>query len=96
MGTMKTITGKYAALLNGRLHRALDSLPPGMRLWLVLAAFSLFAAFSLYLTVTAFAEFGKGKGGVMEIRHIGSPDLPVQKSDNLYNNVYGSEKRKEE
>ena len=58
-------------------------------------AFALFASLSLYMTATAITGFGGGNGAT-EMRHIEKLDLPVQESDNLYNNVYGNEKRTEE
>lgn len=54
-----------------------------------------FASLSLYMTATAITGFGGGNGAT-EMRHIEKLDLPVQESDNLYNNVYGNEKRTEE
>lgn len=95
MGKMNILTGKCAAVLREKLHRRLDALSPKARLATVAVMSAAFAAGCLYMTATAIAGFGKGNG-TMEIRHIENLNLPVQESDNLYNNVYGNEKRTEE
>lgn len=95
MGKMNILTGKCAAVLREKLHRRLDALPPKARLATVAVMSAAFAAGCLYMSATAIAGFGKGNG-TMEIRHIENLNLPVQESDNLYNNVYGNEKRTEE
>lgn len=95
MGKMNILTGKCAVVLREKLHRRLDALSPKARLATVAVMSAAFAAGCLYMTATAIAGFGKGNG-TMEIRHIENLNLPVQESDNLYNNVYGNEKRTEE
>lgn len=95
MGKMNILTGKYAAVLREKLHRRLDALPPKARLATVAVMSAAFAAGCLYMTATAIAGFGKSEKE-LEIRHIENLNLPVQESDNLYNNVYGNEKRTEE
>lgn len=95
MGKMNILTGKCAAVLREKLHRRLDALPPKARLATVAVMSAAFAACCLYMTATAIAGFGKSEKE-LEIRHIENLNLPVQESDNLYNNVYGNEKRTEE
>lgn len=95
MGKMNILTGKCAAVLREKLHRRLDALPPKARLATVAVMSAAFAAGCLYMTATAIAGFGKSEKE-LEIRHIENLNLPVQESDNLYNNVYGNEKRTEE
>ena len=95
MGKMNIMTGKCAAVLRDKLHRRLDALPPKARLAVIAGIFVPFAAGCLYTTATAIAGFGKSEKE-LEIRHIENLNLPVQESDNLYNNVYGNEKRTEE
>ena len=95
MGKMNILTGKYAAVLREKLHRRLDALSPKARLATVAVMSAAFAAGCLYTTATAIADFGKSEKE-LEIRHIENLNLPVQESDNLYNNVYGNEKRTEE
>ncbi len=95
MGKMNILTGKCAAVLREKLHRRLDALSPKARLAVIAGMLVLFAAGCLYTTATAIAGFGK-REKALEIRHIGNLNLPMQESDNLYNNVYGNEKRTEE
>lgn len=95
MEKMNILTGKCAAVLREKLHRRLDALPPKARLATVAVMSAAFAACCLYMTATAIAGFGKSEKE-LEIRHIENLNLPVQESDNLYNNVYGNEKRTEE
>lgn len=95
MGKMNILTGKCAAVLREKLHRRLDALSPRARLATVAVMSAAFAAGCLYMTATAIAGFGKSEKE-LEIRHIENLNLPVQESDNLYNNVYGNEKRTEE
>lgn len=95
MGKMNILTGKCAAVLREKLHRRLDALSPKARLAMVAVMSAAFAAGCLYMTATAIAGFGKSEKE-LEIRHIENLNLPVQESDNLYNNVYGNEKRTEE
>ena len=95
MGKMKILIEKCATCLKGELRGKLEALPPKARLGIVPTAFALFASLSLYMTATAITGFGGGNGAT-EMRHIEKLDLPVQESDNLYNNVYGNEKRTEE
>ena len=95
MGKMNILTGKCAAVLRDKLHRRLDALPPKARLATVAVMSAAFAAGCLYMTATAIAGFGKSEKE-LEIRHIENLNLPVQENDNLYNNVYGNEKRTEE
>ena len=90
MGKMNIMTGKCAAVLRDKLHRRLDALSPKARLAVIAGMFVPFAAGCLYTTATAIADFGKSE------KELENWNLPVQESDNLYNNVYGNEKRTEE
>lgn len=95
MGKMKILIEKCATSLKGELRGKLEALPPKARLAVITGMLVLFAAGCLYTTATAIAGFGKGEKA-LEIRHIENLNLPMQESDNLYNNVYGNEKRTEE
>ena len=95
MGKVRIIIEKCATRFRTELRRKLDTLPPKARLATVAVMSAAFAAGCLYMTATAITGFGGGNGAT-EMRHIEKLDLPVQESDNLYNNVYGNEKRTEE
>ncbi len=95
MGKTRIIIEKCATRFRTELHGILDTLPPKARLAVIAGMLVLFAAGCLYTTATAIAGFGK-REKALEIRHIGILNLPMQESDNLYNNVYGNEKRTEE
>lgn len=95
MGKMRMIIEKCATRFRTELRGKLDALPPKARLAVIAGMLVPFAAGCLYTTATAIAGFGKSENE-LEIRHIENLDLPVQESDNLYNNVYGNEKRTEE
>lgn len=95
MGKVRIIIEKCATRFRTELRRKLDTLPPKARLAVIAGMFVPFAAGCLYTTATAIADFGKSEKE-LEIRHIENLNLPVQESDNLYNNVYGNEKRTEE
>ena len=95
MGKMRIIIEKCATRFRTELRGKLDALPPKARLAVIAGMFVPFAAGCLYTTATAIADFGKSEKE-LEIRHIENLNLPVQESDNLYNNVYGNEKRTEE
>ncbi len=88
MGKVRIIIEKCATRFRTELRRKLDTLPPKARLATVAVMSAAFAAGCLYMTATAIAGFGKGNG-TMEIRHMKKPELPVQESMKLYNNVYG-------
>ena len=94
MGKMKNLIEKWTTRFKEELRGKLDALPPKARLGIVLTAFAACAVLCLYMTTTAIAGFGKGNGA-MEMRHIEKPDLPVQDSMNLYNNMYGKGTEKE-
>lgn len=95
MGKMRIIIEKCTTRFRTELRRRLDALSPKARLAVIAGMFVPFAAGCLYTTATAIADFGKSEKE-LEIRHIENLNLPVQESDNLYNNVYGNEKRTEE
>ena len=95
MGKTRIIIEKCATRFRTELHGKLDTLPPKARLAVIAGMLVPFAAGCLYTTATAIAGFGKSEKA-LEIRHIGNLNLPVQENDNLYNNVYGNEKRTEE
>lgn len=95
MEKMRMIIEKCATRFRTELRGKLDALPPKARLAVIAGMLVPFAAGCLYTTATAIAGFGKGEKALV-IRHIENLSLPVQESDNLYNNVYGNEKRTEE
>lgn len=95
MGKVRIIIEKCATRFRTELRRKLDTLPPKARLAVIAGMLVPFAAGCIHTTATAIAGFGKSEKA-LEIRHIGNLNLPVQESDNLYNNVYGNEKRTEE
>lgn len=88
MGKTRIIIEKCATRFRTELHGILDTLPPKARLAVIAGMLVPFAAGCLYTTATAIAGFGK-ENGTMKMRHIEKPDLPVQESMKLYNNVYG-------
>lgn len=94
MGKVRIIIEKCATRFRTELRRKLDTLPPKARLATVAVMSAAFAAGCLYMTATAIAGFGE-RGGTMKMRHIEKPDLPVQESMKLYNNVYGKGTEKE-
>ncbi|MCD8318771.1 MAG: TraL conjugative transposon family protein [Paraprevotella sp.] len=77
MGKMKILIENCAAGFRTELRGMLDALPPKARLAVVAGMFAAFAAGCLYMTATAVAGFGKGRG-TMEIRHMEKPDLPQE------------------
>ena len=95
MGKTRIIIEKCATRFKTELREKLDTLPPKARLAVIAGMLVPFAAGCLYMTATAITGFGKGEKALV-IRHIENLNLPVQESDNLYNNVYGNEKRTEE
>ena len=54
--------------MKGRLRDRLDSLPPRVRLKVVLVMFGLFALCSLYIIGSAIINFGNGKEGVSKLK----------------------------
>ena len=68
---IKTIQEKVNGM-KGRLRDRLDSLPPRVRLKVVLVMFGLFALCSLYMIGSAIINFGNGKTS-----NIGTCQLPV-------------------
>ena len=65
--------------MKGRLRDRLDSLPPRVRLKVVLVMFGLFALCSLYMIGSAIINFGNGKTSNIEVEHIESVKLPTDK-----------------
>ena len=68
---IKTIQEKVNGM-KGRLRGRLDSLPPRVRLKVVLVMFGLFALCSLYMIGSAIINFGNGKTSNIEVEHIES------------------------
>ena len=68
---IKTIQEKVNGM-KGRLRDRLDSLPPRVRLKVVLVMFGLFALCSLYMIGSAIINFGNGKTSNIEVEHIES------------------------
>ena len=75
--------------LEVKTRRKLEALPPKVRLAVAVTVLAAFAGGCLYVTVTAVAGFGRGRGSVMEIRHIGKPSVPAENRMNLYDEFYG-------
>ncbi len=84
--------GKYIADFKSRLQKRLETLSSKARLRLVLTVFVMFALLCLYMIAASVVNFGKGKNGAIQIRHIEKLDLPKQESMNLYNDMYGKGK----
>ena len=63
----------------------LDSLPPRVRLKVVLVMFGLFALCSLYMIGSAIINFGNGKTSNIEVEHIESVKLPTDKGQQVTN-----------
>ena len=68
--------------MKGRLRDRLDSLPPRVRLKVVLV---LFALCSLYMIGSAIINFGNGKTSNIEVEHIESVKLPTDKGQQVTN-----------
>ena len=78
--------------MKGRLRDRLDSLPPRVRLKVVLVMFGLFALCSLYINSvkdcyagSAIINFGNGKTSNIEVEHIESVKLPTDKGQQVTN-----------
>lgn len=69
--------------MKGRLRDRLDSLPPRVRLKVVLVMFGLFALCSLYMIGSAIINFGNGKTSNIEVEHIKSVKLPTDKGQQV-------------
>jgi len=80
----KTIQEKVNGM-KGRLRDRLDSLPPRVRLKVVLVMFGLFALCSLYMIGSAIINFGNGKTSNIEVEHIESVKLPTDKGQQVTN-----------
>lgn len=82
---IKTIQEKVNGM-KGRLRDRLDSLPPRVRLKVVLVMFGLFALCSLYMIGSAIINFGNGKtSNIIEVEHIESVKLPTDKGQQVTN-----------
>lgn len=79
---IKTIQEKVNGM-KGRLRDRLDSLPPRVRLKVVLVMFGLFALCSLYMIGSAIINFGNGKTSNIEVEHI--VKLPTDKGQQVTN-----------
>ena len=84
MGKMKNLIEKWTTRFKKELRGKLDTLPPKVRLRIVLTAFAAFASLCLYMTATAIIGFGKGERA-LEMRHIEKLDLHGQESMNHIN-----------
>ena len=71
--------------MKGRLRYRLDSLPPRVRLKVVLVMFGLFAICSLYMIGSAIINFGSGKTSNIEVKHIESVKLSIDKGQQVIN-----------
>ena len=88
---IKTIQGKMNGM-KGILRDRLDSLPPRVRLKVVLVMFGSFAICSLYMFGSAIVNFGNGKTSKIGVEHIESVKLPTYKGqqvNNLNELIYG-------
>ena len=81
---IKTIQGKMDGM-KGRLRYRLDSLPQRFRLKVVLVMFGLFAICSLYMIGSAIINFGSGKTSNIEVKHIESVKLSIDKGQQVIN-----------
>ena len=93
--SIKTIQGKINGI-KGRLHDRLDSLPPRVRLKVVLVMFGLFAMCSLYMIASAIINFGNGKTSNIEVEHIESVKLSTDKGQQVINQTYFSHGERED
>ena len=84
--SIKTIQVRVEGM-KGRLRDRLDSLPPRVRLKVVLVMFGLFAICSLYMIGSAIINFGSGKTPEMEVEHIESVKLPTHKGQQVINPI---------
>ena len=81
---IKTIQEKMEGM-KGRLRDRLDSLPPRVRLKVVLVMFGLFAMCSLYMIASAIIKLGNGKTSNIEVEHIESVKLSIDKGQQVIN-----------
>lgn len=81
---IKTIQEKMEGM-KGILRDRLDSLPPRIRLKVVLVMFGLFTICSLYMIGSAIVNFGNGKTSNIEVKHIESVKLPTDKGQQVVN-----------
>lgn len=81
---IKTIQEKMESM-KGRLRDRLDSLPPRVRLKVVLVMLGLFALCSLYMIGSAIINFGSGSTSNIEVEHIESVKLPTDKGRQVIN-----------
>ena len=81
---IKTIQGKMEGM-KGILRDRLDSLPPRVRLKVVLVLFGLFALCSLYMIGSAIINFGSSSASNIEVEHIESVKLPTDKGRQVIN-----------
>ncbi len=81
---IKMIQGKMDGM-KGRLRDRLDTLPPRIRLKVVLVMLGLFAMCSLYMIASAIINFGSGQTSNIEVEHIESVKLPTDKGQQVIN-----------
>ncbi len=71
--------------MKGRLRDRLDSLPPRVRLKVVLVMLGLFALCSLYMIGSAIINFGSSSASNIGVEHIESVKLPTDKWQQVIN-----------
>jgi len=68
----------FGEWLEGHLRHLCGEITPDKRIIVILGMFLLFAALSLYFTISSIYSFGKRDGQRMQIEHIKNPDLKLR------------------
>ena len=79
------------AWCEAQLRRLCEAMSPDLRLYVIIGMLLLFAALSLYTTLTAIGNIGRSSGNALEIEHLrhlelehrsGADSLRTQTSEN--------------
>jgi hypothetical protein len=73
--------------IEGRLRGLCGRISPDVRVWVIVAMFLLFAALSLWFTVSAIYRFGKGDGERILIEHIEWPKLELRHKESQSDSI---------
>ena len=71
--------------IENHLRRMCGAISPDKRLVITVTMFLLFAALSIYITVSSIYRIGRGEGEKMQIRHI--EQLELQQKQNEFENL---------
>ena len=73
--------------LEGCLRRLCGRISPDARVWVIVAMFLLFAALSLWFTVSSIYRFGRGDGERMQIEQIERLELELRHKESQLDSV---------